>query len=66
MKNKCREFLASQAIQKRRQKHARKSNEMLCIDSKEQTQGNLNQLNCGALEAINKAFESGIFIEVEI
>lgn len=64
MKNKCRDFLASQAGQKRRQKHGRQPSEMSCTDSKEQPQGNLTQLNCGASEAINKAGESGIFIEV--
>lgn len=64
MKNKCRDFLASQAGQKRRQKHGRQPSEMSCTDSKEQPQGNLTQLNCGASEAINKAGESGIFIEI--
>lgn len=37
---------------------------MSCTDSKEQPQENLTQLNCGASETINKAGESGIFIEV--
>lgn len=48
MKNKCRDFLASQSGQKRRQKHGRQPSEMSCTDSKEQPQGNLTQLNCGA------------------
>jgi predicted aspartyl protease len=66
MKRQCKKYLALLDYQRQAQKHPRRQSDMTCKDNKDRHQGNLTQLSCGASEAIHKAGDSGIFIEVKL